>query len=191
MKVIGRGRLFQGHSPKYERVERERRFLLERLPEGLDLKADHAQITDNYITGTRLRLRKSRRVSTNEWTLKLTQKYTPAPPDFSRTLITSIYLSEYEYEVLSVFEGNELRKNRYPYEHEGRLYSVDVFLGPLRGLVLAETDFDTDEELDAFPAPPFAHADVTRDELFTGARLVGLTAEEIRRELDGRVLSDK
>src|ERR1051326_8789060 len=186
MKVIGRGRLFQGHSPKYERVERERRFLLDRLPEGLDLKADHAQITDNYITGTRLRLRKVRWPATNEWTLKLTQKYTPSPPDFSRTLITSIYLDEYEYETLSVFEANELRKNRYPYEHEGRTYSVDVFLGDLRGLILAETDFDTDEEMDSFTPPPFAARDVTREEMFTGARLVSLTADEIRDALSRR-----
>jgi CYTH domain-containing protein len=61
-----------------------------------------------------------------------------------------------------------------------------VFLGTLRGLVLAETDFETDEELDAFPAPAFVHADVTRDELFTGARLVELTAEELRAELARR-----
>ena len=186
MKGIGTGRLFSDHAPKYERVERERRYLLAGLPEGLKLQDEHAQITDNYITGTRLRLRKSRWVPTNEWTLKLTQKHTPAPPDFSRTLITSLYLNEYEYEVFSVFVGNELRKNRYPFEHGGRLYSVDVFLGHLRGLVLAETDFDSDEEMDAFPAPAFAHADVTRDELFTGGRLVELTAEELRAELARR-----
>jgi CYTH domain-containing protein len=186
MKGIGTGRVFQDHAPKYERVERERRFLLRELPPGLSLTGEHAQITDNYVTGTRLRLRKSRWVATNEWTLKLTQKHTSAPPDFSRTLITSIYLNEYEYEVLSVFEGNELRKNRYPYEHKGRKYSVDVFLGALRGLILAETDFETDEEMDGFTPPPFALSDVTRDELFTGARLAGLTAEEIRAELSRR-----
>lgn len=186
MKGIGTGRVAQDHSPKYERVERERRFLLRELPEGFDLTADHTQITDNYITGTRLRLRKARRVSANEWTLKLTQKHAPAPPDFSRTLITSIYLNEHEYEVLSVFEGNELRKNRYPFEHEGRRYSVDVFLGPLRGLILAETDFETDMEMDAFAPPAFAHLEVTREEMFTGARLVGLMAEEIRAELERR-----
>ncbi len=171
---------------RYARVERERRYLLRELPPGLKLSDPHTQITDNYVTGTRLRLRKVRVPETNEWTLKLTQKHTPRPPDFSRTLITSIYLTEYEYEVLSVFEGNELRKNRYPYEHDGRKYSVDVFLGPLRGLITAETDFDTDEEMDAFPAPAFAHADVSRDELFTGARLVELTADEIRAELARR-----
>jgi CYTH domain-containing protein len=183
MKGIGTGRLSADHSPKYTRVERERRYLLRVLPKGFDLKAEHAQITDNYITATRLRLRKSRWVPTNEWTLKLTQKHTPAPPDFSRTLITSIYLSEYEYEVFSIFEGNELRKNRYPYEHEGRRYSVDVFLGPLRGLILAETDFETDAEMDAFPPPSFAFRDVTREEMFTGGRLVELTSQDICREL--------
>lgn len=171
---------------KYARVERERRYLLRELPPGLKTSDPHTQITDNYVTGTRLRLRKVRDPRSNEWTLKLTQKHAPAPPDFSRTLITSIYLSPSEYEVLSVFEGNELRKNRYPYEHEGRRYAVDVFLGSLRGLVLAETDFDDDDEMDAFPTPAFAHLDVTRDELFTGARLVELTAEEIRREMAGR-----
>ena len=186
MKGIGTGRVREDHSPKYERVERERRFLLLALPTGLELTDEHAQITDNYITGTRLRLRKSRWPATNEWTLKLTQKHAPQPPDFSRTLITSIYLNEYEYEVLSVFEANELRKNRYPFGHEGRRYSVDVFLGPLRGLILAETDFDTDEEMDAFAPPAFASLEVTRDEMFTGARLVGLTAEDIRAELGRR-----
>jgi len=191
MKGIGTGRVRADHSPKYERVERERRYLLRGLPEGLEPHAPHAQITDNYVTGTRLRLRKHRWVPTNEWTLKLTQKHTPRPPDFSRTLITSIYLTEYEYEVLSVFEGNELRKNRYPFEHDGRLYSIDVFLGHLRGLVLAETDFETDAEMDGFPPPPFAFLDVTRDELFTGARLVELTAEELRMEMQKRVMSDE
>jgi CYTH domain-containing protein len=190
MKGIGTGRLFTDHAPKYERVERERRYLLAGLPEGLKLQDEHAQITDNYITGTRMRLRKSRWVPTNEWTLKLTQKHAPTPPDFSRTLITSIYLNEYEYEVLSVFEGNELRKNRYPFEHEGRKYSVDVFLGALYGLILAETDFDSDEEMDAFPLPAFAAADVTRDEMFTGGRLVGLSIDDIRAELARRGEAD-
>jgi CYTH domain-containing protein len=186
MKGLGTGRLFTDHAPKYERVERERRYLLTELPDGLKLQDPHAQITDNYITGTRLRLRKSRWVPKNEWTLKLTQKHTPEPPDFSRTLITSLYLNEYEYEALSIFEGNELRKNRYPFEHEGRKYSVDVFLGALYGLILAETDFDDDAEMDNFPKPSFASRDVTREELFTGGHLAYTTIDELRAELNRR-----
>ena len=176
---------------KYARLERERRFLLRELPHDLKLLDAHTQITDNYITGTRLRLRKVRVPATNEWTLKLTQKHAPSPPDFSRALITNIYLNQFEYETLSVFEANEIRKNRYLYEHEGRRYSIDVFLGDLRGLILAESDFDSDEEMDAFPLPSFAAADVSRDPLFTGGRLVELTAEDIRRELKYRVISDE
>src|SRR6267143_4518243 len=116
---------------KYARVERERRFLLEDLPEGLTRASPHVQITDNYITGTRLRLRKVRDPQTNKWTVKFTQKFAPHPEDFSRTLITNTYLNASEYEVLSVFEANEIRKNRYSFEFAGRQFSVDNFLGDL------------------------------------------------------------
>ncbi|HWS53409.1 MAG TPA: hypothetical protein VN228_04760 [Pyrinomonadaceae bacterium] len=186
MKGVGPGRVrdILDHEPKYVRVERERRYLLRELPEGVSLRDEHAQITDNYITNTRLRLRKSRWVPTGEWSLKLTQKHAPAPPDFARALITTLYLDRAEYDTLSVFEANELRKNRYYLRREGRLYSVDVFLGDLRGLILAETDFETDAALDAFTPPPFAVADVTREELFTGGRLAYLTAEELREGIE-------
>lgn len=171
---------------KYARVERERRYLLRGLPPGLRVNDPHTQIFDNYITGTRLRLRKIRAPERREWAWKLTQKFAADAEDFSRTVITNIYLSQIEYETLSVFEGNEVRKNRYPYEHDGRRFSIDVFLGPLHGLVLAETEFDADEAMRDFPLPSFAARDVTNDELFTGGRLVELTADEIRAELARR-----
>jgi CYTH domain-containing protein len=168
---------------KYARTERERKFLLRELPEPLTRASRHVQIWDNYITNTRLRLRRVRVPETKERVWKLTQKFAPSAGDYSRTTITNIYLSPAEYEVLSVFEGNEIRKNRYPFEHEGRKYSIDVFLGALWGLILAETDFDTDEEMDAFPLPPFAFMDVTNDETFTGGRLVELSFDDVRKSL--------
>lgn len=168
---------------KYARLERERRYLLQDLPEGLTRADPHVQITDNYITGTRLRLRKVRDPKTNKWIVKLTQKFAPNPEDFSRTIITNTYLSAAEYEVLSVFELNEIRKNRYPFEWEGRKFSIDMFLGDLFGLVLAEVSFETDEELDSFPTPPFVIAEVTNNELFSGGKLSELTFEDIRNEI--------
>jgi len=168
---------------KYARVERERRYLLQDLPEGLTRPDPHVQITDNYITGTRLRLRKMREPRTNKWTVKLTQKFAPDPRDFSRTIITNIYLNAMEVETLGISDANEIRKNRYPFEFEGRKWAVDMFLGDLFGLVLAEVNFETDEELDSFPKPPFAVADVTNLELFTGGRLCELTFEDIREEI--------
>ncbi|HEY3037166.1 MAG TPA: hypothetical protein VGJ66_00430 [Pyrinomonadaceae bacterium] len=168
---------------KYARVERERRYLLQDLPEGLTRASPHVQITDNYLTGTRLRLRKVRDPQTNKWTVKLTQKFAPNAGDFSRTIITNIYLNAVEAETLAVFEANEIRKNRYPFEFEGRKFSVDMFLGDLFGLILAEVSFESDEELNNFPRPPFAIADVTASELFTGGKLCDLSFADIRAEI--------
>lgn len=168
---------------KYARVELERRFLLNDLPEGLNRADDHLQITDSYITGTRLRIRKVRDPKTNKWIVKFTQKFAPDPADLSRTLITNIYLNPLEAETLSIFEANEIRKNRYYFDFAGRRYSIDMFLGDLLGLVLAETGFTTDEEMRAFQTPPFALAEVTNNEIFTGGKLCQLTFAEIREEV--------
>src|SRR6266550_8292531 len=168
---------------KYARVERERRYLLQDLPEGLSRADHHLQITDNYLTGTRLRIRKVRDPKTNKWIVKFSQKFAPNPKDFSRTIITNTYLNPLEAEMLAVFEANEIRKNRYAFEFEGRKFSVDMFLGDLLGLILAEVSFETDDELDKFAPPPFALADVTNNETFTGGRLCYLNFEDIRLEV--------
>ena len=165
---------------KYAHIERERRYLLRDLPEGITRADPHLQITDNYITGSRLRLRKVRDPRTNKWVVKFTQKFAPDPEDLSRTIITNTYLNALESEVLSVFNTNEIRKNRYYFEFDGRKFSIDMFLGDLFGLVLAEVSFETDEELDNFPKPPFALVDVTNDPLFSGGRLCDLTFSDVR-----------
>lgn len=174
---------------RYACVERERRYLLQDLPEGLTRADPHVQITDNYITGTRLRIRKVRDPRTNKWVVKFTQKFAPNPSDYSRTIITNTYLNALEAESLSMFDANEIRKNRYKFHYEGSEFAIDLFLGDLFGLVLAEVSFETDDELDNFPMPAFALADVTNHELFTGGRLSQLSFEDIRREIvkDGQL----
>ncbi len=168
---------------KYARIERERRYLLQDLPEGMTRADHHLQITDNYITGTRLRIRKVRDPRTNKWVVKFTQKFAPDPKDFSRTIITNTYLNAFEADTLAVFEANEIRKNRYYFDFEGRQFAIDMFLGDLLGLVLAEVSFETDEELDAYAPPQFAVAEVTNIETFTGGRLSQLTIADIKDEL--------
>ena len=168
---------------KYARVERERRYLLSDLPEGLTRADHHLQITDNYITGTRLRIRKVRDPQTNKWVVKFTQKFAPDAKDLSRTIITNVYLNAIEAEMLSIFEANEIRKNRYYFDFEGRRFAIDMFLGDLFGLVLGEVSFETDAELDGFPKPPFAVADVTNNVIFSGGKLSELTFADVREEI--------
>lgn len=168
---------------KYARLELERRYLLRDLPADLVRTDPHVQITDNYITGTNLRIRKVRDPKTNKWIVKFTKKFAPDSANLSRTLITNIYLNAAEAETLALFEANEIRKNRYYFDFEGRRFSIDMFLGDLLGLFLAETSFETDDEMGAFSTPPFALVDVTNNEIFTGGRLSELTFDDIRKEV--------
>jgi CYTH domain-containing protein len=92
-------------------------------------------------------------------------------------------LNATEAETLSIFAANEIRKNRYYYEFEDRRFSVDMFIGDLFGLVLAETSFETDEELDRFGKPSFVIADVTNNEMFSGGKLSEMKYEDVRKEI--------
>jgi len=130
-----------------------------------------------------LRIRKVRDPQTNKWVVKLTQKFAPNPSDLSRTIITNIYLNALETETLAISDANEIRKNRYWFEFEGRKFSVDMFLGDLFGLVLAEVSFETDEELEHYEKPPFAIAEVTNHEMFTGGKLCELSFADIREAI--------
>ncbi|WP_352431164.1 hypothetical protein [Pyrinomonas sp.] len=170
--------------PESVRLVCERIFLLNELPPGLQRHHWHWQLKDNYIAGTRLRLRKSRVPATDERRRWLQQKYpTGSHGTFA---FAELELSAQEYEIFKTFEGDEIRKNRYPFEYEGRHYEIDFFLGRLLGLILAKARFATEAEMERFPVPPFAALEVTGDPLFAGGRLVYLSFEDLRREFASR-----
>ena len=161
-----------GHRDKYALVERERRFLLAGPPRGGPARRD---ITDHYLTGTRLRLRRLTGGGRTEPEYKLTQKV-PAPrPGPVRGLITNLYLSRTEYEMLRALPAAELVKTRRSFPP----YVVDVFAPPRQGLVLAEVELATDAELAACPPPPGTVAEVTSDDRFTGGRLAVASRAEL------------
>jgi CYTH domain-containing protein len=162
-----------GHRHKYALVERERRFLLGEPPHGGTSPRD---ITDHYLTGTRLRLRRVTGRGRSEPEYKLTQKV-PAPQSGPvRGLITNLYLSRAEYDLLlGALPAAELSKTRLSL----RPYVVDVFAPPRHGLVLAEVELATDAELAACPPPPGTVAEVTSDDRFTGGRLAVASRAEL------------
>ena len=159
------------------RFELERRFLVGRPPAGL--AEDRGwRISDRYIENTQLRLRRMEPIGGGEIIFKLGQKHVPSPPDFSRMTITNIYLSPSEYAVLAELEALELHKLRHSIEHDGRIYSVDVFQGHLTGLLLAELGFDTPDEMGrTLDLPPWVIREVSDDIRFTGGALAGFTAD--------------
>jgi CYTH domain-containing protein len=62
-------------------------------------------------------------------------------------------------------------------------FRVDRFGGVLEGLVLAEAEFSSDEEMGAFVPPAWVVAEVIRDAAFSGGRLVWSSRYELRRAL--------
>ena len=97
--------------------------------------------------------------------------------------ISEIYLNDAEYAHFQTFEGNEIRKNRYFHEFDGRSFAFDVFLGKLWGLNMARVEFDAVDELERFEPPPFAVFEVTDDAFFLGEILVTKTFEDVRSEV--------
>lgn len=62
-------------------------------------------------------------------------------------------------------DGNVIGKTRYliPLEKEGLVAEVDVFDPPFAPLILAEVEFETEEQANAFVAPEWFGEDVTFD----------------------------
>ncbi len=152
---------------KYARVERERRFLLAGPPLASAVTASR-RITDRYLPGTRLRLRRVDHLDSGACEFKLTQKVPASRPGFVQGLITNTYLSAAEYDLLASLPADVLRKTRLSVPPLG----IDVFDPPLHGLVMADVEFSTDQAAQSFPLPPVAIAEVTDDARLTGGNLV-------------------
>ncbi|MFL6159358.1 MAG: hypothetical protein ACJ72D_25000 [Marmoricola sp.] len=145
---------------KYAKAERERRFLVDGEPSPLE----HTRIIeDRYLSGGTLRVRAVR--GDGEPVFKLTQKVRPNRDDPSEVAITNLYLSEDEYQMLVTLPGADLSKTRSLCEG----FAVDVFHGPLEGLVLAEVEVD-DLRAD-LALPTWLGSEVTHDDRYSGGEL--------------------
>jgi CYTH domain-containing protein len=163
--------------------------LVEGLPEPLERKSSHLQLFDNYIHETRLRLRSVRVPETKEWTLLLQKRY-PAGEYGAEWRIEQIELTTSEYEHFKPFEGNEIRKNRYFEEFDGRRFEFDVYLGPLWGLNRTRVEFVSREEMESFTPPAFTIVEITDVPFFDDANLVNCKFEDVQAEVE-RILSKK
>ena len=159
---------------KYDRVERERRFILNQFPTGAKTARIRC-ITDRYIDQTRLRLRHQIE-NHGPATFKFTQKIPSSGKAAQQGFLTTIYLNEEEYRTLIELPAKELKKTRYSIPPFG----IDVFEGSLTGLVLAEAEFESAEQADALILPPFIVHEVSEDVRFTGGRLVNASRHEVQ-----------
>ena len=149
-------------SLKYAVVERERRFLLARLPDGV---VGTKEIVDRYVTGTRLRLREVRE---GDGTVihKLGHKVrlSEGPAEVA---CTNFYLNDEEWAVLHALPAQVLRKKRHMLHRDGLIVAIDEHED---GTLVAEID-DHDQPSQFVPDWLDTIEDVTDDERWTGAWL--------------------
>jgi hypothetical protein len=126
-----------------------------------------------------MRLRRIRRPETSEWTHSLQQRF---PVDGDQPGIwkfAEMYLNGEEYAQFKIFEGDEIRKNRYFHELDGRAFSFDLYLGDLWGLTIARAEFANAEEMANFEPRSFFKFEITSDPFFYGESLVHRKFAEI------------
>ena len=149
-------------SLKYAVVERERRYVVARLPEGVTSTKD---ILDRYVTGTRLRLREVRE-DDGTVTRKLGHKVrlSEGPAEVAST---NFYLNDDEWTLLTTLPAQLLRKRRHIVRRDGLLVAIDELED---GTLIAEID-DRDQPSDFVPEWLDVVDDVSGDEAWTGVRL--------------------
>ena len=169
---------------KTYQTEFRRTFIFQGLPEPLTPASSHLQIFDNYIENTRIRLRSIRVPEDKSWTRLIEQRFPLKSEDLSTLKISQIFLNETEFNALKIFEGREIRKNRYFYDLDENQAKLDVFLGKLWGLNLMTINFENSEEMKSLEIPPFVVFEVTNYPFFLGENLVGKKFEDVRQEFD-------
>ncbi len=164
---------------RYAHLERERRFLLSSAQADPGVPAARVlAIEDRYVHGTRLRLRTVREAGRAP-VHKFGQKVRPDHDQPSTVEHTTLYLDDAEATALLVLPAYALAKTRTLRPWQTLMVAVDVFAGPLTGLVLAEVDLG---EAGLLPGagPPLAWlAEVTDDERFTGGHLARTSATDL------------
>ncbi len=161
-------------------IELEKTFLLKEIPKGLK-ECKSKEVIDIYIPKDRdhptLRIRK------NGDKYEMTKKEPVEQGDSSTQKEQTIILSEKEFNELMNLDGKKAHKIRYYYNHNGKQAEIDVFQGPLKGLILADFEFNSKEEKENFEMPDFCLKEVTQELFIAGGMICGKTYEDIEENL--------
>lgn len=148
-------------TPKYAHFERERRWLVDRDAQPDVQHLNYTLIEDRYLHGSRLRLRRMTKPGEAWSAYKLTKKYECHDPA-NRPIVTA-YLTQEEYALFLSLPGCDLVKRRYRQDHDGQVWSLDVFAGDLAGLITVEAEVATNHALARLTPPPWTSREITHE----------------------------
>jgi CYTH domain-containing protein/CHAD domain-containing protein len=167
-------------------VERERKFLVDDLPDDLVPTAEVA-LRQGYLASGPYRSVRVRDAGSEGCTLTV-----KAGGGAERTeLEVPIQRGEFDA-AWPHTEGQRLEKTRQRIPFGDHVIELDVFGGDLDGLVMAEVEFDSVTAMESFEPPAWFGRDVTDDDAYTNASLAlhGLPTDSTERGADDTRLRD-
>ncbi len=148
--------------PKYSLAEIERRWLVPNALAAPLLDGQPAIITDTYLTGSRLRLRRVDGAD-GSTLYKFCRKY--GDREGPSESITNLYLEAAEYDILASLPGERVIKHRHRLQ-EG---SIDVY--GKGALHIYEIEFQALDAAMRYTPPPFVQREITGDDDYSGLTL--------------------
>lgn len=134
-------------------MEIERKYLIHKLPDQLDIYP-HRTLEQAYLcTEPVVRVRRD----ANDYILTYKSKGLMVREEYNLSLTREAYVH-----LLSKADGRIISKERYCIPYGDHLtIELDVFAGDLAPLLLAEVEFNSEEEANAFTPPDWFGEDVT------------------------------
>jgi len=145
--------------------EIERKFLVKKLPPEID-RYPHSEIMQGYLIVTdndvEIRIRKKGVIYSE--TVK-------AGSGLVRQESEKEITEQQFYDHWPLTKGKRVQKVRYEIEDEDLLIELDIFSGELEGLIVAEVEFESEEESSHFTPPEWFGEEVTHDEKYKNKNL--------------------
>ncbi|MCP3928506.1 MAG: CYTH domain-containing protein [Bacteroidetes bacterium] len=146
-------------------LEIERKFFVNSLPKGIE-QFPFSTLEQGYIaidsTGTEVRLRKK----DDQYTLTIKSE-----GGLSRKEMETPIFKE-QFQILwPATEGKRLRKDRYLLKQEKHTIEVDIYHLNLKGLMIAEVEFSSEEEANSYTKEAWMGEEVTGLSIFKNKNL--------------------
>ncbi|MFA6271194.1 MAG: CYTH domain-containing protein [Candidatus Paceibacterota bacterium] len=149
--------------------EIERKFVISALPAELDLSAfEHDKIRQGYLVNDGQAAVRVRQKGAGFY---ITYKGAPTGHVAERVELETALTQEQFDTLWPGTEGRRVEKTRYKIPYNDHTIELDVFEGANQGHILAEVEFATTDESDAFVPPEWFTADVTADKRFGNASI--------------------
>lgn len=160
-------------------LEIEKTFLVKKLPNNFKAYPS-TKIKQGYLSKAPSPLR----IRQNGNKFELTKKLFPEPGNFDLAEELNIPLTREEFDLLWSLVDRSLDKTRYLMPLGNKLtVELNIYDGPLSGLVFAEVEFESEEQAKSFIAPDWFGKDITDEDFSDNSFLAGKSFEEIKKYL--------